>query len=117
MKELEVLFVQQQNKELEWIPTLQILNQLQNDGKIILYAGTYSFEEALKRPYCDFAYFYFYSVLDKKGYCFHISCMGISIYFDDEIFEFSHRRLYNKGHMSCNYEEAKLRSGEYYNRK
>lgn len=118
MKEIEVLFGQYQNNELEWIPSLQMLNQLQNEGKIILYAGTYSFSEALKYPLCDCAEFYFYSVSDRTGYCFYINPMGVGIKYDNDIFKFSHRRLYNKNHLSeCALGGKDMRSGEYFNHK
>ena len=118
MREIEVLFEKNQNHELEWISALQVLAQLQDDGKIILYAGTCSFQEALTQPLCDSAEFYFYTVFDKGGYCFYINPMGVGIKSDNEIFKFKHRYLYNKRHLSnrC-LGEKDLRSGEYFNRK
>lgn len=118
MKEIEALFEKYQNHRLEWIPTLRVLSKLQDDGNIILYAGTYSFQEALKRPLCESAQFYFYTIYDKSGYCFYINRMGIGIQSDDDIFKFKHRYLYNKGHLSnCFWGEKDFRSGEYFNRK
>lgn len=118
MKEIEALFEKYQNHRLEWIPTLRILSELQDDGNIILYAGTYSFQEALKHPLCESAQFYFYTVWDKSGYCFYINRMGIGIQSDDDIFKFKHRYLYNKGHLSnCFWGEKDFRSGEFFNRK
>lgn len=118
MKELEVLFEQYKNKELKWLPALQILNQLQNEKKIILYAGTYSFDGALKYPLCDSAQFYFYDCSARSGYCFYINPMGVGIVVDNDIFKFSHRRLYNKNHLSaCALGGKDMRSGEYFNRK
>ena len=58
---------------------MQVLKQLQDDGRIILYAGTYSFEKALENPLCDNAQFYFYSVPDRFGYHFYIGPMGVGI--------------------------------------
>lgn len=76
MQEIEVLFEKYKNHTLEWIPTLQVLAQLQDDRKIFLYAGTYSFQQALNRPLCDSASFYFYTALDKIGYCFYFNLWG-----------------------------------------
>lgn len=76
MKEIEELFTQYKIHKLEWTPALQVLKQLQDDGRIILYAGTYSFEKALEKPLCDNAQFYFYSVPDRFGYHFYIGPMG-----------------------------------------
>ncbi len=118
MKEIEILIEKYRNHNLEWIPTLQVLSQLQDDGKIVLYAGTYSFQEALKRPLCDSAEFYFYTVSDRSGYCFYINRMGMGIKSDNEIFMFKHKYLYNKRHLSnCFFGEKDFRSGEYFNRK
>lgn len=118
MSDIEALFEKYQNHKLEWIPTLQVLAQLQNDGKIILYAGTYSFEEALTRPLCDNAEFYFYTSFDKCGYCFYINPMGVGIKSDNDIFKLKHRYLYNKRHLTnCFFDEKDFRSGEYFNRK
>ena len=118
MREIEVLFEKYRNHKLEWIPTLQVLAQLQDEGKIVLYAGTYSFQEALKRPLCDNAGFYFYTVVDKSGYYFYINPMGVGIKSDNEIFMFKHRYLYNKNHLSNRFfGEEDFRSGEYFNRK
>ena len=118
MKEIEDLFEQYNNHKLEWIPTLQVLALLQEEGKIILYAGTYSFQEALKRPSCDNAQFYFYTTANKSGYCFYINPMGVGIKTDNEIFMFKHRRLYNKRYLSNHFfGEKDFRSGEYFSRK
>ena len=115
MEEIDALFEQYKNHKLEWLPALQVLGRLQEEGKIILYAGTYSLQDALTRPLCDCAKFYFYTTTDRSGYCFYINPMGVGIKTDNEIFKFKHRRLYRKGYLSnCFWGEQDFRSGEFF---
>lgn len=97
---------------------LRSLLELQNDGSICLYAGTYSFAQALERniDYDTEAQFYFYVVPHKKGYLYSINRFGKKLIEDNDIFKFSHRSLYNKKHLSnCYFGEEDCRSGEYFN--
>lgn len=120
MKEIDEMFSQYSNKTLKWIDSLQKLKQLEDEGKIVLYAGTYSFEEASKHPFSDVVDFYFYTLPDKQGYHFYTNPFGSEaiIAIDNEIFTFKHRRLYNKRHLTNWYfGEKDFRSGEYFNLK
>ena len=118
MEEIDALFEQYKSHKLEWLPALQVLARLEEEEKIILYAGTYSFQEALTRPLCDSARFYFYTTADRSGYCFYINVMGVGIKEDNEIFKFKHRRLYRKGYLSnCFWGEKDFRSGAFFKHK
>lgn len=119
MKEIDDMFDQYNNKTLKWIVTLQKLKQLEDEGKIVLYAGTYSFEEALLNHLdSDVVDFYFYTLPDRQGYNFYTNPFGTGIKIDNEIFMRKHRRLYRKGNLSNRFfGEKDYRSGEYFNRK
>lgn len=120
MKEIDEMFSQCNNGTLKWIDSLKKLKQLEYERKIVLYAGTYSFEEALSHLDSDVADFYFYTLPDRQGYHFFTNPFGseAAIMIDNEIFTFKHRRLYNKRHLSnCYFGEKDFRSGEYFNRK
>ncbi|MCH5164454.1 MAG: hypothetical protein J1F36_05505 [Clostridiales bacterium] len=118
MNEIEQLFLLHQDRKLEWIPALQTLKRLEDEGTVVLFAGTYSFEQAIKNPLCDSAEFYFYTLPNKLGYVFYINPMDIGIKRDDEIFLRNHRRLYSKRYLSnCYFKEKDLRSGEYFDKK
>ena len=120
MKEIDEMFSQYNNRTLRRVDAYQRLNQLEKERKIVLYAGTYSFEEAVRHLDCDVADFYFYTLPDRKGYHFFSNPFGseAAIMADDEIFKFNHRRMYSKRHLSnCDFGEKDLRSGEYFNRK
>lgn len=120
MKEIDELFYQYKNNELEWFCALHKLKLLEDQGKIVLYAGTYSFKEALHRPFCDTSMFYFYTLPDKQGYLFFSNPFGsvAIITRDDEIFLPSHRKMYGKKYLTNHlYGEGDFRSGEYFNRK
>ena len=123
MKEIDELSYQlsllerNNNNERTWFSTLKKLKQLKDDGKIVLYAGTYSFEDALNRPFCDSTRFYFYTLPDKQGYIFFSNPFGsiAVIMRDDEIFLSSHRKLYGKRYLINRlYGEEDFRSGEYF---
>ena len=123
MKEIDELSYQlsllerKNNNELTWFSTLKKLKQLKDDGRIVLYAGTYSFEDALNRPFCDATMFYFYTLPDKQGYVLFSNPFGriAVIMRDDEIFLSSHRKLYGKKHLTNHsYGEGDFRSGEYF---
>lgn len=96
-----VLTIQDFAKLNDFYSILSLLNEKKNEGKIVLYAGTYSFDVALERfgDY-DNATFYVYTVPDKNGYCIYKNNMGRTIVEDNRIFKFSHRYLYNKNHLS-----------------
>ena len=120
MKEIDEMFSQYNNRTLKWVDSLQKLKQLEDVGKIVLYAGTYSFEEALRHLDCDVADFYFYTLPDRQGYHFFTNPFGSEavIMIDNEIFMFNHRRIYSKRHLSNRqFGEKDFRSGEYFNRK
>ena len=120
MKEIDEMFSRYNNKTLKWIDSLKILKQLEDDGKIVLYAGTYSFEESLNHLDSDVVDFYFYTLPDRQGYHFFTNPFGseAAIMIDNEIFTFKHRRLYNKRHLTNRFfGEKDYRSGEYFNRK
>jgi len=119
MREIAEMFSQYNNNTLKWIDSLKKLKQLKDEGKIILYAGTYSFEEALRHFDSDVADFYFYTLPDRQGYHFFTNAFGseAAIMIDNEIFAYKHRRLYNKRHLTNRYfGEKDFRSGEYFNR-
>ncbi len=119
MREIAEMFSQYNNNTLKWIDSLKKLKQLEDEGKIILYAGTYSFEEALRHFDSDVADFYFYTLPDRQGYHFFTNAFGseAAIMIDNEIFAYKHRRLYNKRHLTNRYfGEKDFRSGEYFNR-
>lgn len=120
MREIAEMFSQYNNNTLKWIDSLKKLKQLEDEGKIVLYAGTYSFEEALRHFDSDVADFYFYTLPDRQGYHFFTNAFGseAAIMIDNEIFAYKHRRLYNKRHLTNRYfGEKDFRSGEYFNRK
>lgn len=98
-----------------------ILNELyilEQDKTITLYAGTYSFENALDNFETDSAGFYFYKTKTRESYLFYINRMGFDIVIDDKIFKFSHRYLYNKNHLSnCFFGESDQRSGAFFKKK
>ncbi len=119
MREIAEMFSQYNNNTLKWIDSLKKLKQLEDEGKIVLYAGTYSFEEALRHFDSDVADFYFYTLPDRQGYHFFTNAFGseAAIMIDNEIFAYKHRRLYNKRHLTNRYfGEKDFRSGEYFNR-
>ena len=119
MQEIAEMFSQYNNNTLKWIDSLKKLKQLEDEGKIVLYAGTYSFEEALRHFDSDVADFYFYTLPDRQGYHFFTNAFGseAAIMIDNEIFAYKHRRLYNKRHLTNRYfGEKDFRSGEYFNR-
>ena len=119
MREIAEMFSQHNNNTLQWIDSLKQLKQLEDEGKIVLYAGTYSFEEALRHFDSDVADFYFYTLPDRQGYHFFTNAFGseAAIMIDNEIFAYKHRRLYNKRHLTNRYfGEKDFRSGEYFNR-
>lgn len=119
MREIAEMFSQYNNNTLKWIDSLKKLKQLEDEGKIVLYAGTYSFEEALRHFDSDVADFYFYTLPDREGYHFFTNAFGseAAIMIDNEIFAYKHRRLYNKRHLTNRYfGEKDFRSGEYFNR-
>ena len=120
MKEIDEMFIQYNKKTLKWTDALKKLRLMEDAEKIVLYAGTYSFEEALEHLDSDTANFYFYTLPDRQGYHFFTNPFGseAAITIDNEIFKFGHRRLYNKKHLSnCCFGEKDMRSGEYFNRK
>ena len=120
MQEIAEMFSQYKNNTLKWIDSLKKLKQLEDEGKIVLYAGTYSFEEALRHFDSDVADFYFYTLPDRQGYHFFTNAFGseAAIMIDNEIFAYKHRRLYNERHLTNRYfGEKDFRSGEYFNRK
>ncbi len=120
MQEIAEMFSQYNYNTLKWIDSLKKLKQLEDEGKIVLYAGTYSFEEALRHFDSDVADFYFYTLPDRQGYHFFTNAFGseAAIMIDNEIFAYKHRRLYNKRHLTNRYfGEKDFRSGEYFNRK
>jgi len=94
---------------------LTFLHEQERAGKIVLYAGTYSFETALERfGLYDDATFYIYAE-DRSGYCVYINRMGCGIREDHKLFKLSHRYLYNKNHLSnCFFGEKDCRAGEYF---
>ena len=98
-----------------------ILNELctlEQDKTITLYAGTYSFENALDKFETDSARFYFYKTKTRDSYVFYVNRMGFDIVTDDKIFKFSHRYLYNKNHLSnCFFGESDQRSGTFFKKK
>ena len=119
MREIAEMFSQYNNNTLKWIDSLKKLKQLEDEGKIVLYAGTYSLEEALRHFDSDVADFYFYTLPDRQGYHFFTNAFGseAAIMIDNEIFAYKHRRLYNKRHLTNRYfGEKDFRSGEYFNR-
>ena len=118
MKEIDELLYLYNKDELTWFGALNKLKQLEDEGRIVLYAGTYSFEEALKRPFCDSTMFYFYTLPDKQGYHFFSNPFGkiAVIMKDDEIFLKSHRKAYSKSFLTNRF-YGDFRSGEYFNRK
>lgn len=119
MREIAEMFSQYNNNTLKWIDSLKKLKQLEDEGKIVLYAGTYSFEEALRHFDSDVADFYFYTLPNRQGYHFFTNAFGseAAIMIDNEIFAYKHRRLYNKRHLTNRYfGEKDFRSGEYFNR-
>ena len=108
------------SSEQTWFDTVKKLKQLEEEGEVVLYAGTYSFEEALNRPFCDATEFYFYTLPDRQGYHFFSNPFGsiAAILRDDEIFLKSHKRLYGKKYLTnYMYGHGDVRSGEYFNRK
>lgn len=120
MKEIDEMFSQYKNETLKWKDSLKKLKQLEDEGKIVLYAGTYSFEEALRHLDSDVADFYFYSLPDMQGYHFFTNPFGSEavIMIDNEIFTFKHRKWYNKRHLTNRYfGEKDFRSGEYFYRR
>lgn len=97
---------------------LRELYKLEKEKQIILYAGTYSFSKAIDLFDYDTATFYFYEVKSKAGYVFYGNRMGACLRKDDRIFKFSHRYLYNKGHLSnCFFGESDFRSGEFFKKR
>ena len=119
MREIAEMFSQYNNNTLKWIDSLKKLKQLEDEGKIVLYAGAYSFEEALRHFDSDVADFYFYTLPDRQGYHFFTNAFGseAAIMIDNEIFAYKHRRLYNKRHLTNRYfGEKDFRSVEYFNR-
>ena len=111
-----VLTIQDFAKLNDFYSILSLLNEKKNEGKIVLYAGTYSLESAMERfGYYDNAAFYIYTVPDKNGYCIYKNGMGCEIIEDDDIFKRSHRRLYGKKHLSnCHLEENDCRQGVFF---
>ena len=98
---------------------LTVLCEQEKAGAIVLYAGTYSFDSALERfGSYENASFYIYATQDKSGYCVYINRMGCGIREDNKIFQFSHRYLYNKNHLSnCWFGEKDCRAGAYFEKK
>ena len=108
------------SSEQTWFDAVKKLKRLEEEGEVVLYAGTYSFEEALSRPFCDATEFYFYTLPDRQGYHLFSNPFGriAVILKDDEIFLKSHKRLYGKKYLTNRmYGRGDFRSGEYFNRK
>jgi len=97
---------------------LGFLCELEDKGIITLYAGTYSLNAAMKMDDIKQASFYFYYNENKTGFCFCINPMGASVRKDDDLFSFSHRRLYSRNYLSnCFFGEPDFRCGEYFKKK
>ena len=95
--------------------TLHKLFNMENEGKIVLYAGTYSLSKAIEKVDIEIASFYIYEKLHRIGFHLNISGMGASFILDKDIFKFKHRYLYNKNHLSNKFfGEADQRTGEYF---
>ncbi len=95
------------------------LSEAERDGAVVLYAGTYSLEEAIERAWrYDNASFYIYTTKDKRGYHVYLNRMGCGVRTDHKIFDIMHRRLYGKRYLSnCYMGEEDFRRGEYFSRK
>ena len=111
-----VLTIQYFAKLNDFYSILSLLNEKKNEGKIVLYAGTYSFDVALEH-FGDYenAIFYVYTVPDKNGYCIYKNGMGCDIIEDNKIFKNSHRRHYDEKHLSnCHLGEDDCRQGVFF---
>ncbi len=98
---------------------ISFLYKKEKAGDIVLYAGTYSFKLALERfgSYDD-ASFYIYTKEAQKGYHVYLNRMGCGVIEDQKMFKFSHRYLYNKGHLSnCFFGEEDYRCGVFFKKK
>ena len=105
-------------KDIQVTPFLILLYELEKEDKIILYAGSCSFEYAIEHVnYDPGAYFYFYTTDSLAGYCFYINRMGASLKEDNNIFKYNHRYLYNKNHLlNIKFGNIDNRSGEFFKR-
>lgn len=95
---------------------LKLLVEEERLGNIVLYAGTYSLENA-RNSFGKYkkATFYVYLVEDKSGFQIYYNRMGMGIKKVDDIYGKSNRYLYNKNHLSnCCFGEKDCRSGEYF---
>ena len=103
----------------DFLSVLSFLYEKEKNDEIILYAGTYSIEMALKKfSNYENASFYIYTKKDKKGYNVYLNKMGCGIVEDHKIFRFSHRYLYNKNHLSnCFFGEEDYRCGEFFKKR
>lgn len=103
-------------KDIQATSFLRLLYEFEKEDKIILYAGSCSFEYAIEHvDYDPGATFYFYTTDSLVGYCFNINRMGAILKKDNDIFKYNHRFLFNKNHLSMiKFDNMDNRSGEFF---
>ena len=86
---------------------------------ITLYAGTYSFENAIGMcKLCEKATFYFYLNGYNYGYSLRYFQGRFKLERDERIFFKDHKKAYSKKALSnCKTDKKDMRSGEYYEKK
>lgn len=102
----------------DYFGTLHRIFNMEIEGKIALYAGTYSLANAIEKVDTEQASYYIYEKKHRLGFHLYINRMGVGFVLDKNIFKFKHRRLYNKNHLSNSFfGEPDQRKGEFFDRK
>lgn len=106
-----------ESQTMNYHQILDKLYSLEQTKDIELYAGTYSFSDAVKKSDIEQAHFYFFDTRTMEGYQFYINRMGSKLVRDKRILEKRHRRLFSRNNLSNYYFDGiDQRSGTYFNK-
>ncbi|MBU1092977.1 MAG: hypothetical protein KKH01_00795 [Firmicutes bacterium] len=116
---INMVYDSRYNKEkFDYWGTLHKLFKMENEGKIVLYAGTYSLANAIEKVDTEEASFYIYEKNHRIGFSLYINRMGSSFVLDKNIFKNNHKRLYKRIQLSnILFGEPDQRKGEFFNMK